>query len=407
MKKVDVHYEGWGEHWHLGTLADNGQKILFEYSNEALRQGLELSPRHLPLSTQASGPFPEHLMRLPGLVSDSLPDGWGMLLMNRTFRKQGLDEHSLSPLTRLSFIGHRAMGALSFTPEITTELEPEWIALRHLASESQLVLAGEDTPALQQLALLGGSPHGARPKVMVHRNAAANRMSTQPSAGTVPWLVKFQAQDEPKEVCAIEDVYAELARRCGLDMPNTTYFDLSPSLAAFGIERFDVEQGLRVPTHTLAGLMHANFRVPQIDYVTFLRATRWVTKDIRETWKAYERAVFNVLFHNRDDHTKNFSYRLDRGRNWKLAPCYDLTFNEGPGGEHFMDIGGEARNITRGHLLSLAKSSDLDIPEAGQVIDRMREVAEAMPALLRNAPVTARTTKDILAKVRACQSRLA
>jgi serine/threonine-protein kinase HipA len=107
MKTLHVRYQGWGENWPLGTLADDGQQLLFEYSPQALVEGLSLSPRHLPLQKQAMGNFPAHQWRLPGLFADSLPDGWGMLLMDRLFRNQGLRPEQVSPLDRLSFIGHR------------------------------------------------------------------------------------------------------------------------------------------------------------------------------------------------------------------------------------------------------------------------------------------------------------
>lgn len=116
MKKLRVFYEGWGERWPLATLADDGQHLLFEYSAEALQQGLELSPRHLALRAQAYGGFAEHQMLLPGLVADALPDGWGLMLMDRLFRKAGRPSSGLSPLDRLAFIGTRAMGALRFEP---------------------------------------------------------------------------------------------------------------------------------------------------------------------------------------------------------------------------------------------------------------------------------------------------
>ena len=105
MKKVKVFYAGWGEHWHLGTMVDDGRKLLFEYSEAALMEALELSPRHVPLSREAYGNFPDYLLRLPGFIADSLPDGWGMLLMDRFLRQKGFDPHRISPLDRLSFIG--------------------------------------------------------------------------------------------------------------------------------------------------------------------------------------------------------------------------------------------------------------------------------------------------------------
>jgi serine/threonine protein kinase HipA of HipAB toxin-antitoxin module len=40
--------------------------------------------------------------------------------------------------------------------------------------------------------------------------------------------------------------------------------------------------------------------------------------------------VFNVLTHNRDDHVKNFAFRLNEEGGWELAPAYDLVFAPGP-----------------------------------------------------------------------------
>ena len=109
---------------------------------------------------------------------------------------------------------------------------------------------------------------------------------------------------------------------------------------------------MRVPTHSLAGLLHTDFRMPSVDYTTYLRATRLLTRDEREVQKAFVRAVFNVIFNNRDDHAKNFAWRLGRDRRWRLAPAFDLTFCEGPRGEHQTDICGEGRKITRQHILT-------------------------------------------------------
>jgi serine/threonine-protein kinase HipA len=59
--------------------------------------------------------------------------------------------------------------------------------------------------------------------------------------------------------------------------------------------------------------------------------------------KAFERCVFNAVVHNRDDQAKNFSFRMDHACRWKLAPCYDLSYCEGPGNEHQMDVEGYGR----------------------------------------------------------------
>ena len=377
MKKLAVHYQGWGEDWLLGTLADDGRDLLFEYSQRALDEQLELSPVRFKLRTATYSGFPVHLWGLPGLMADALPDGWGRLLMDRLARKQGLNPALLSPLDRLAFVGARAIGALAFEPVNALQLDDHDVALLALATQVKMVLSGDETSVLTELALLGGSPHGARPKVLVHMTEDG-QVSTLARQGSQAWLVKFQAADESKEVCVLEHVYAQLARDCGIDMPRTRHFDLGPQLAAFATCRFDVEDGLRVPTHTLAGLLHANFALPgAVDYTTFLRAARLLTRDEREVKKAFGRAVFNVVFNNRDDHPKNFSFRLHRDRCWKLAPGYDLTFNEGPRGEHQMDVCGEARAIRRQDLLQLAIQASLDRRWASGEIDQMLDISSS------------------------------
>ena len=130
MKKVLVFYAGWGERWLLGTLADNGAQLLFEYSPDALAQQLELSPHKLRLRAQAYGDFPAYLQRLPGLISDALPDGWGLLLMDKLFRKAGRKPATLSPLDRLAFLGERTMGALVFAPAEPQTLSTDTLTLR-------------------------------------------------------------------------------------------------------------------------------------------------------------------------------------------------------------------------------------------------------------------------------------
>jgi len=406
MKQLTVHYCGWGEDWPLGRLADDGQTLLFEYSHEALAQGLELSPLHLKLRADAYGSFPAHLHRLPGLIADSLPDGWGLLLMDRLFRQHGVRHPG--PLDRLAFIGERAMGALRFVSASETGAqEPDW-SLLALAEQSRRALAGEAGAALRELALIGGSPQGARPKALVQYDAATGQASTRPDAPGSPWLVKFPGQNEHKEVCVIEQLYAELARDCGLDVPESRWFDLAPELAAFGVARFDREDGQRVPVQSLAGLLQVDFRLPgAIDYTAFLRATRFLTRDEREVEKAYARAVFNVLFHNRDDHPKNFAWRLGCDRRWRLAPAFDLTFSEGPMGQHHLDVCGEGAAIERQHLLRLAKEGGVSMKEAEEVIDRMWLQAASLAGRLARAPIRRAMEQEIILAVAACRRRLA
>lgn len=406
MKRLAVHYCGWGEDWPLGLLADDGSTLLFEYSPEALAQGLELSPLHLKLRAPAYGNFPPHLQRLPGLIADSLPDGWGLLLMDRLFRQQGLRHPG--PLQRLAFVGDRAMGALRFVPATEPDArQPDWNLLA-LAQQSERALAGEADVALRELALTGGSPQGARPKALVQYDQATGQVSTRPDAAGEPWLVKFPARNEHKEVCAIEQLYAELARDCGLEVPASACFDLSPKLAAFGVARFDRAQGLRVPLHSLAGLLQVDFGMPgSTDYTAFLRATRLLTRDEREVRKAYARAVFNVAFHNRDDHPKNFAWRLGQDRRWRLAPAFDLTFSADPGGQHYLDVCGAGDAVERVHLLRLAAQGGVPVKAAAAVIDRMLAQTQTFAQRAAALPIRRTTVQRMKAVIEACRKRLA
>ena len=131
LEQVDVYYDGWGERWLWGTLvsttAITGRpQIVFEYSNEAKRRGLELSSYTLPLAgAQLRRGFASHQLGLPGPAYDSLPDGWGMLLMDRLFRRRGLNTARIGPLERLAFIGNNAMGAMSFEPVAPEGQQPQ------------------------------------------------------------------------------------------------------------------------------------------------------------------------------------------------------------------------------------------------------------------------------------------
>lgn len=407
MKKLRVIYAGWGERFTLGVLADDDTDILFEYTPEALKRGLEVSPFKMPLSSQTYSDLPDHQLRLPGLISDALPDGWGMLLMDRLFRKQGRNPSEVSPLDRLGYIGENAMGALAFEPAKVNALPPEQVQLLELAEDIRHVFKDDASEAmLRKLVLMGGSPHGARPKVLVNFDKDTNLVSTSESGLGIPMLVKFPAQNEHKEACAIESLYCRLAHASAIRVPANHYFDLDEEMSAFGIERFDRFEGMRVPMHTAAGAAHVNFRIPQLDYISLLRLTKFMTKDIREVLQAFERCVFNVVFNNRDDHSKNFSYLMDKDGRWTLSPAYDLTYNPGPNGEHQMDICGEARMPGRQQLLELAAKTGIKQNVAAESIDRIATMSKSFREFVGELPIREQTLELIEKAIAANRERL-
>lgn len=389
LEQVNVFYEGWGERWLWGTLVSTtaltGRPlIVFEYSNEARQRRLELSSYTLPLEgAQLRRDFPGHQLHLPGPVYDSLPDGWGLLLMDRMFRQRGLTTARIGALERLAYIGSNAMGAMTFQPVAPEGQESDvHVPLQQLAAQVQEVLHGNGGEFLQTLLLVGGSPQGARPKALVYRDPETGGFTTAVTPGFEAWLVKFPARDEHAEVCAIEMVYAACLRKCGIDTPDTQYFSLPDGLAAFASKRFDRQEGLRIPMQSLAAFTGADYRSPGVlDYVNFLRATQMCTNDVREMAVAFERAVFNVAFNNRDDHPKNFAYLMSQNGKWRLAPAYDVTFCEGPGGYHQMDVLGEALSISRAQMLRLAEEAEVPQDVAGRVIDCICNVASQFAAI--------------------------
>lgn len=416
-KRVDVYYKGWGEHWRWGTLVSStvitGRPLIaFEFSDEARARGLELSAHLLPLDgPRLRRDFPAHQLGLPGPVYDALPDGWGLLLMDRLFKRRGLDAARIGPLERLTCIGDHAMGAMSFEPADPKGDEPhEDVPLAQLAREVQEVLNGEGGAFLQRLLQLGGSPQGARPKALLYREPASQIFTTLAAPGLEAWLIKFPARNEHPEVCAIEAAYSESLRRCGIETPQTLHIPLPGGQAAFATERFDRQSELRVPMQSLAAFTGANYQLPgTLDYTNFLRATHKCTNDVREKASAFGRIVFNVAFNNRDDHPKNFAYLMSKTGQWKLAPAYDVTFCEGPGGYHQMDVMGEALAISRTQLLTLGvQEAGLSASDASDIIDRTYEVAgqfSAMAQALFPGCITRQTLQEIQTRITA-NSRL-
>lgn len=413
MKELEVFFEGRGERWKLGTLADDGTDVLFEFSQTALERKLELSPIRLPLRAAA---YPDsqdqyvHLMRLPGLLYDSLPDGWGLRLMDRKLRSRGIDPATLTGLDRLAYLGAHTLSALTFSPcsnEIPTGQD---MALLELAEEMQALITDDSHEVLDSLAYAAGAASGARPKSLVFYNPNTRRMSTGESAvpDAEPWLAKFPAETDEADSCALEELYARLARKIMPDMAPTQFFQLSKKLTAFATRRFDREKGQRIHIHSLAGLLHLNFRIPSIGYGEFLRVTRQLTRDVREVKKALQRCAFNVLMHNRDDHSKNLSFLLDGNNEWKLAPPFDLTYCTGYNGEHFMDVAGEGRHPGRDHVIAVGHEGGLSAVESNHLLTELLDTLtpDVFQAAAAELPIRKTTVTRVAKVIAANRARL-
>ncbi len=415
ITRLNIRYLGWGQDWPLGLLSEVQGRLLFEYSPQAIEKGLEFSPLRVPLprpgAVQQAYSGPAHCHGLPGFIADCLPDGWGMLLMDRALRKAGRNPQAVSALERLAIVGHSAIGALAFEPADPLEAEQAGtVQIAALAREMQAVAADDQerssSAQLRRLLLLGGSPQGARPKALLRWQRGTKRFAPASADAGEPWLLKFPARGEHAEVCALEMFYARLARAGGMDMPEASFFPLGASHAAFGVRRFDrvpADAGeRRIPMLSLAALLDADYRLPALDYETVLLATARLTGDYRETLKAFERCVFNVLTHNRDDHAKNFAFRMEADGRWRLSPAFDLSFSHGPGGQHSTSVAGEGAAPGRAELMQVARRGGVKDKDAWACLAHWMEVLQPQPDLLSGLPirqVTLRTLRTTLARV--------
>lgn len=375
IKEIKVGLDFGDSKYHVGRLAIRDGIIYFEYGADFIKSGIEISPFRLPLKSGLQKFDKEIFEGLYGVFNDSLPDGWGRLLFDRAMRSKGILPQELSPLDRLASVGNNGIGALVFEPDNAFHSNNNEFNLDRLAKDAIAVLSGSSDDAIQELLSRNGSSQGARPKAMIGVNKSKDTIISD--ALTIPegfehWLVKFPNSSDGHDAGAVEYIYSLMAKNACVEIMETHLFPSKQYAGFFATKRFDRIGSQRLHAHTACGLLHSDFRTPSLDYSELLTLTRSLTRDIREAQKMYRLAVFNVLTHNRDDHSKNFSFLMNEKGEWKLAPAYDLTFSSGPNGEQSTSVMGEGKNPSVQHLLSLAKEAGISRADANLIIEQTR-----------------------------------
>ena len=386
----------------VGRLAMRDRHIYFEYDSTFIERGIEISPLRLPLQSGVQRFENDLFEGLPGVFNDSLPDGWGRLLFDRFIRSQGILPSDITPLDRLAHVGSNGLGALVFEPDHSAEDTQDEINLDKLASQAQEVMEGASDDGLEELISLNGSSAGARPKALIGVNEKQDHIIHgvhDLPAGYTPWMVKFPNSQDGIDAGAIEYVYALMAKEAGITMPDVHLFPAQRGAGYFAIKRFDRDGDKRYHMHTACGLLHSDFRTPSLDYEDLVALTGMLTRDVREVEKLYQLAVFNVLAHNRDDHSKNFSYLMDSQGEWKLSPAYDLTFSSGPRGEQSTMVMGEGRNPNTSHLLKLADEAKIKKDRATKIIEATKSSLSKWPTLAKQYGVSDANIKLVQKKV--------
>jgi serine/threonine-protein kinase HipA len=369
-----------------------------EWSHEVITRGLGVAALNYPPEPGLHAARGRAFDGLHGFLADSLPEGWGYILMRKRLSKLGHDIAALTPLERLALVGTSGRGALVFEPATTPDDDIEGLDLDALAEEAARILSGEYSKLADTLAGLAGGSGGARPKVHVGFNEAGlvSVGEGEMPPGYSAWIVKFPAPEDPIDIGPIEEAYASMAEAAGLVLSAHRLIPAKQGPGYFATRRFDrPAPGARLHMVSLAGAIEQPPQIPS-SYDMLLRATRAITRRADDVSAAFRRMIFNVLAHNRDDHSRQHAYLMDANGDWRLAPAYDLTYAPGPGGEHYLDIEGEGRRPTRAHVEALGKKHGLHARDIAAGVDAVQGAVSDWPKFARNAGVSRASTKTAL-----------
>lgn len=390
----------WGR--HVGTIAPKtSTHYRFEYDDGFLHSGIEIAPFEIPLGR---GEFSfldrpaSAFYGLPAVFADSLPDSFGNSVIDAWMERQNVMKSSVTALDRLAYVGSRAMGALEYAPQRGPHRDVKLaIRLKSVIEQSRYVLGHKvermsGPAALKEIFRVGTSAGGAQAKAVVGWNPHTDRFcipGEDMPDGFEHWIVKITPDERPYLGVAEYRTY-ELARASGVDISESRLYELD-GVKHFMTRRFDRDGSRR-------------------HHVQTFRAMRALPPDASLEWNSYgqlfetivalgmgydalaemfRRMAFNVYSDETDDHSKNFSFLLEEGRPWRLAPAYDLTGGvppEAPEGDarrdwtncHAMSINGKQSNISDEDLLEIA--ARYSIGSAESMLSDIKEVfAEALP----------------------------
>jgi serine/threonine-protein kinase HipA len=365
-----------------GVLQADGDVLAFTYDGGYLDRddAISLSLPDLPLQRGSRRPSGGRVVA--GALRDAGPDAWGRrLVLARRPGRPYADGDDLGLLTYLLGSGSDRIGGLDFqtsaetyVPRLTTST-----SLAQLQEAADTFLAGEPlTRALEAALLRGTSVGGSRPKVLLR--------DTAPDGSRRGWVAKLSAQTDSYPVVRSEAVAMDLARRVGLDVPQTL---LEESLGkdVLLVERFDrvpaagdsettgsrrqVTRRMMVSALTVLDLDETSARAASYPALADQIRTRFTDPD-RTLRELFSRVVFNICVSNTDDHPRNHAAFWD-GHDLTLTPAYDLTPQprSSENAEQAMAIDRAGRREARLSVcLDAADIYRLDRAEATDIVER-------------------------------------
>lgn len=314
-----------------------------------------------------------------GIFADSCPDRWGRLLMRR--REAIVARHEdrkprllLESDYLLGVYDETRMGGLRFALEkngtfLSSDQNlaaPPWTKLRALETAS-IAFENEDDPDeekwLRQLLAPGSSLGGARPKA-----------SAVAPDGSL-WIAKFPSKHDEWNTGAWEITTHDLAKLCGLNVPEAKLQTFSKGGGTFLSKRFDRNGKRRIhfeSAMTLLGKTDGADDVSYLDIAAFIRAHGSDPKqDLRELWV---RLVFNIAVSNTDDHLRNHGFILTTS-GWRLSPVYDVNPNIYGGGLS-LNISKEDNSLDFALALDTAEFYGISSADAKETISNTQEIVE-------------------------------
>lgn len=368
----------------------------FQYSNEALNKEIEPSPIIMPTQEKTFETNRDHINfhSLPYLLSDSMPDDFGNMMMKKWLEEKKLSINDINPVDRLTYVGKRGMGALEYEPINHKENNNFNVNISDLIEVAKKVLEGKketsynviDKDSLSDILRIGTSVGGARAKALVAIKFDSNKKITEIKSGDIIqpegysyWLLKIDGANkntlgEGEGLGKIEYAYYLLAKKSGIEMSDSVLFE-EENRFHFLTKRFDrTDKGDKIHMQTFGALAGIDYKIKKASsYETLFRIMKRLRLPYYQFEQQYRRTLFNIIARNHDDHVKNFSFLMDNEGTWKISPAYDITFSYSPGGTwtnvHQSSLNNKYDEFTRDDLLSFGKT--FGIKKANHILDEV------------------------------------
>lgn len=245
---------------HVGTMAETKHRAAFQYSDEWIETGFSISPLSLPLEKRLFVPEYIPFEGVYGVFADTLPDGWGRLIIDRYIkRKFKVNADNIDSFQRLTLVSDSGMGALDYRPAIDIQDDEFKGNIDKLAQECKKLLEEDVVENLDELFKYGGSSGGTRPKIHTKINGE-------------DWIIKFPSSYDGKNIGLQEYEYSLCARECGIEMSETRLFESKICSGYFGTKRFDRKKdGSKVHMVSASGLLETSHRYPNLDYIQLMK----------------------------------------------------------------------------------------------------------------------------------------